>query len=397
MKLLFINTLYAPHIGGGAEVILREHVQEFQRRGHRVAVLATGPDAGCQVEDVDGIRVYRAGIRNLYWTHGGSRAGRLSRLRWHWKDRYNRQMRSYVRQAIEDLSPDLVVCHNLSGWSIAAWDEVVQARLPIVQVLHDLYLACPNANMFKGGRACEQQCGLCKAFRASHATASQRLSAVVGVSGYVLRRLEGLGYFRDVKTTVIHNARQIDDPGYSPRPAGERLRVGYIGTLSQSKGLEWLLEQFHGQPGEAELVIAGKGEPGYESHLRAIADPRRVRFAGYVDPKAFFATIDVCVVPSIWPDTFPGVAYEACAHHVPVIGSRIGGIPEIVQEGINGLFCDPLQPQTLGAALSRLSQDRALLNRLSTQARKSVAPLLDPQRMYGQYGDLYAAVCGAGP
>lgn len=396
MKLLFINSLYAPHVGGGAEVILREHVQEFQRRGHSVAVLATGPKAGVEVEEVDGIRVYRAGIRNLYWTHGGSRAGRLSRLRWHWKDRYNAAMRGYVRQAIDDVSPDIVVCHNLSGWSIATWDEIADARLPIVQVLHDLYLACPNANMFKAGRACEQQCGLCKVFRGSHAASSQRLSAVVGVSGYVLKRLQGLGYFRDVNTTVIHNARQIEDPGSTPRPAGERLRIGYIGTLSQSKGVEWLLEQFQAQPEGAELLIAGKGDPAYEAHLRAVADPRRVRFVGYVDPKSFFATIDVCVVPSIWPDTFPGVAYEACAHHVPVIGSRIGGIPEIVQEGINGLFCDPLRPQTLGAALSQVSRDRALLGRLSAQARMSVAPLLDPQRMYGQYADLYAAVIGGG-
>ncbi|MCS2571544.1 hypothetical protein NXX61_13760 [Bacteroides ovatus] len=65
MTILFINTLYSPHIGGGAEVICQEQVEGFQRRGYTVSVLTTSPNLGLCQEDVNGITVYRAGIKNF--------------------------------------------------------------------------------------------------------------------------------------------------------------------------------------------------------------------------------------------------------------------------------------------------------------------------------------------
>lgn len=161
MKILFLNAFYAPHVGGGAEVILRHLAEGLRRRGCEVAVLATGPDAGLQLQIQDDVRVYRAGLINSYWHYTQQRPSRHARLGWHYRDRYNSAMRRYVREVIDREQPDIVVSNNLTGWSISAWDEISAAGLPIVQVLHDLYLLCPKDTMFNHGKSCQRQCGLC--------------------------------------------------------------------------------------------------------------------------------------------------------------------------------------------------------------------------------------------
>jgi glycosyltransferase involved in cell wall biosynthesis len=67
MNILFINSLYHPYIGGGAEIILKNLVEGLYRKGHQVTVLTTGHESGRHEEQVNGIRVIRLGIKNIYW------------------------------------------------------------------------------------------------------------------------------------------------------------------------------------------------------------------------------------------------------------------------------------------------------------------------------------------
>lgn len=398
MKILFINSLYAPHIGGGAEIILQRTVEGLQQRGCEVSVLATGPDAGLNLDTVNQVRVYRAGLRNFYWHYQPQRPGRLARLGWHLRDRYNAGMRRYVREVIAREQPQLVVCHNLSGWSVSAWDEITAAGLPIVQVLHDLYLLCPAVTMFRKGHSCQRQCGSCRSLRGGHDVRSAQVAAVVGVSRYMLDTLMGQGYFRGASSYVIHNASPY--PAHSSvlgmfRPTIELaatappLRFGYMGSLSDNKGLGWLIEQFQRLPFRATLQIAGRGQLADEARFKAMATSPDIRFVGYQKPEAFYAGIDVAVVPSMWNEPFGMVAVEACAHGVPVIASRVGGLPEIVQDSLNGLLCSPDDPDSLGVAMLRLYQQPDLLARLSGQARISVASLLDLELMLDSYESVF--------
>jgi glycosyltransferase involved in cell wall biosynthesis len=398
MKILFISSLYSPHVGGGAEIILQRTVEGLQQRGCQVSVLVTGPDAGLSTETVNGVKVYRAGLHNFYWHFGADRPGRLARLGWHLRDRYNGAMRSYVKQVITVEQPQLVVCHNLAGWSVSVWDEITAARLPIVQVLHDMYLMCPSANMFKRGQCCQQQCSSCLSFRKGHDGRSAQVSAVVGVSQFILDKLQKRGYFSAAKGYVVHNAspyaavynspskqRQLD-PSLKKAP----LRFGYMGTLSEQKGVRWLIEQFQRLPFDATLQIAGRGQASDEAAFRALATSPNVSFVGYQKPEAFYSQIDVAVVPSLWNEPFGMVAVEACAHSVPVIASRMGGLPEIIQDPLNGLLCSPQDPDSLGHAMLRLHQQPDLLARLSSQARVSVAALLNLDLMLDSYESIFA-------
>lgn len=398
MKLLFLNSLYAPHVGGGAEIMLQRTVEGLQRRGAEVCVLATGPQPGLHVTEVRGVKVYRAGLLNAYWHFSPQRPGALVRLGWHLRDRYNTGMRQYVREVINREKIDVVVCHNLAGWSVAVWDEITASGTPIVQVLHDLYLLCPGSNMFKKGSACKTPCTLCRSFRQGHAERSTQVAAVVGVSEFLLQRVRAAGFFSQASANVVYNATpraETTIPAYQApsEPVTAQVRFGYLGTLSEQKGVAWLIREFKTLPFPATLEIAGQGQADYEAHLRALAgDTPGIRFVGYQSPDQFYRHIDVAVVPSVWNEPFGLVAVEACSHSVPVIASSRGGLPEIIEDGVNGLLCHPEQPSSLGAAMARMFNDRSLRQRLTDQARCSVEHLLDMERMLDAYQNIFKQV-----
>lgn len=386
MRVLLLNTLYAPHVGGGTEVMLQHMAEGLRARGHQVQVLCTGPRAGLQRETVNGVPVLRAGLRNLYWPFDEQDHGALQRLAWHVLDRYNRAMRGLLAKVLKEVEPDVVVCHNLSGWSIAAWDAIRAAGVPIVQILHDQYLTCPRGVRFHQGRHCRQPCAPCALLRRSHAAASGAVEAVVGVSRYQLHALLDAGYFTGSQAHVVYNGTPLAAAAATPPVSGRRpLRFGFIGALTPNKGVEWLIEQFRARGEDASLLIAGRGDSAYVNQLKSLADPQRVHFVGYRKAAEFFAEIDVAVVPSLAPESFGLVALEACAHHLPVIASRMGGLTEIVQDEVNGLLCSPEQPASLGDAIARLVRDPALRQRLAGRARDVVAPMLSVERMLDEY------------
>ncbi|MBD1552157.1 glycosyltransferase family 4 protein [Pseudomonas typographi] len=397
MKILFLSSLYSPHVGGGAEIVLQRTVEGLKARGADVVVLATGPQPGLHVTEVRGVKVYRAGLLNTYWHFSEQRPNALARLGWHLRDRYNSGMRRFIAEVLSREAVELVVCHNLAGWSVAAWDEIAQARLPSVQVLHDMYLSCPGSNMFRKGSACASPCTLCRSFRQGHAERSAQVDAVVGVSRFLLDRLRSQQFFRGAHAQVIYSASAPPDALVSarfnePRRTDRPLRFGYMGTLSEQKGLRWLIEQFRTLAFPATLSIAGRGQADYEQTLKALAGTPNITFIGYQSPESFYRQVDVAVVPSIWNEPFGLVAVEACAHSVPVIASNRGGLPEIIRDGTNGLLCDPAQPRSLGQAMARMNRDPVLRDRLASQARASVEHFLDTEQMLDRYQALFRQV-----
>jgi len=392
VKVAYLNTLYPPHVRGGAELVLQGQARVMAARGHDVTVLTIGPQRAPQrTEELrDGVRVVRAGLRNRYFHQAGAAPPALERLRWHWRDRDNAPMGREAYELLRSLRPDVVCCHNLAGWSIAVWRAVRSLGLPLVQVLHDQYLLCPTAMMFRGRCACERQCLRCRLLRLRHARASAQVDAVVGVSRYVLQKLLRAGFFAAAATReVLYNCAagpggapcvRAPRSGGRPASAADPMRFGFIGTLAPCKGIEPLLHAVDGGGDALELVVAGRGEPAYERQLRARFEGARIRFLGQVPAAAFFRDIDVCVVPSLWHDTLPSVVFEALGSGVPVIGARRGGIPEMIRDGYNGLLFEPNVPGALRRRLRCFIEQPALQGRLAAHCVASAAPFHDLPR-----------------
>src|SRR5690606_28079937 len=124
MKILYINSLYSPFIATSAEISLLLISVAMHATGYVVAGVSLMPGKGLKEESVNGIKVYRAGLDNRYWPYTKQGPGKLTRLAWHIKDRYNVIMRGFIKQILQKEKPDMVSCHNLAGWSISVWDEV---------------------------------------------------------------------------------------------------------------------------------------------------------------------------------------------------------------------------------------------------------------------------------
>ena len=212
------------------------------------------------------------------------------------------------------------------------------------------------------------------------------MSAVVGISQNILSRITSAGYFKKAANYVIYNTRAIDEPARKPfRRKDQKLIIGYIGTLSPIKGVEWLIDQFKTLGFSSHLLIAGKGETAYEKRLKKAGDGHSIEFLGYQNSQEFFTKIDVLVVPSLWQEPLGMVAIEALAHHIPVIANKAGGLQETIQDQINGLFCYSDRPESLGEALTTIYLEPETYNSMSQVARKSVEDILSAERMISAY------------
>ena len=392
MKILYINSLYSPLVKGGAELSLQLIVEGMKSLGHEVVVASLHPEKTSVTDWINGVKVIRLPLKNTYWPFRATQPSKLSRLAWHIRDQRNTTMGQYIRGILIEEQPDVVSCHNLAGWSIAVWDEINAAGIPIIQVLHDFYLLCPNSNMNKGGTPCEKQCFSCQILRRNHVKSSEMVDFVVGISRSILNRFISYGYFRKANKQVIYNVRT--DPGPSApriRESGQKLVLGYLGTISKVKGVEWLILQFQNLHISATLKIAGKGEESAVAEFKSLAQDYDVEFVGYVEPNDFLKDVDLLVVPSLWEEPLGMVAIEALANNVPVITSGKGGLSESVRHNLNGLICPPERPASLGQAIAQLYDDPSLYNRLSAAAADSVAHFLDRSRLISEYDQVVQA------
>lgn len=400
MKVLFLNLYDDPVVsGGGAEMTLHHLTQGLLSRGIEPVMLATGPESGLHLSERNGIRIWRAGLRNLYWPQAKVKPHPLKRMVWHALDSYNLAMQPLLRKVLEAEKPDVVSLHNLPGWSAATWATIADLGIPSVQVLHDMYLLCAKATMHSAIGNCIGQCNRCQLLRIPHRTASKSLSAVVGVSRFILDRHLEQGYFDDISVRrVIHNARNPRELGVDKaavlRERVEPLRIGYIGRLDPSKGIELLLEAFkEAALINTELWIAGVGQSDYEESLRRKWASVCIRFLGRVAQGDFYPEVDVIVVPSLWEEPLGMVVAESMAFGKPVIGSRRGGIPEMIKDGENGLLFDPDNVGELVSAIRQMVRDVALRARFGEAARLSARPFLDHDAWVSRYIELYAEVC----
>jgi glycosyltransferase involved in cell wall biosynthesis len=159
---------------------------------------------------------------------------------------------------------------------------------------------------------------------------------------------------------------RVSDYGFVPLPPvstngnGAKhplLRVGYVGTLAWHKGVHVLLDAVRALPaGTFEVRIFGDCDmfPDYTARLRAQAAGLPASFAGAFDRERVqdvYSSIDVLVVPSIWLENSPLVIHEAFMAGVPVVGARIGGIPELVADGVTGLLYEAGSAMALSEAL----------------------------------------------
>lgn len=158
--------------------------------------------------------------------------------------------------------------------------------------------------------------------------------------------------------------------------------IFYAGRLVRWKGVQHLIAALAqlAQSRQVVLVIAGEGEyrPALEQRARELGVGDRVRFLGYIAgdrlPR-YYAASDIAALASYANETFSIMSCEAMACARPVVGTRFGGIPEVVVDGETGLLAEPENPEDLARQLARLLDDAALRQRLGECGRRRALDL----------------------
>jgi glycosyltransferase involved in cell wall biosynthesis len=373
MHILLLNSLFPPHVIGGAEVSSSLLVEGLLQAGHRVTVASIALDGVASSSERDGLTCHYLPIRNVDNPfRRSSRSGlarRLSRGLSASIDSWNPWMAAAVGRIIAADRPDVVHTNNLRGFSAAAWGAARRQGIPIVHTLRDHYLLCGAATLFKQDR-CATRCWHCRLWGMPRRGGSQGVDLVVGISRFMLDRHLAEGYFRGAETRVIHNAVDLAAAPARSYEGAEPARIGFLGQLSRTKGIDLLLQAFRGlDDAGLELHVGGTGDPAYLERLQRDFPSPAVRWHGRVEPAEFLDGIDLLVVPSLWDEPAGRVVPEAFRRALPVLASARGGLPEMVgDEGAGWTFDPDAGARALGQRILELMRAPRDLREASARA-----------------------------
>lgn len=359
MRIVLVNSYFFPDEPGGAERSVRILAEALGEAGHQVLVIALA-DLGenglvAPQNHSEGVAVARLRIRNARLPARTGSVSALDKLIWHTKDTYNQAAAQDVIRLLADFRPDVIHTNNLAGFSVAVWGHAADLGIPVVHTLRDFYLACPKTTMAsEAGHPCERQCKSCRFFSVPRGLATKHVSAVVGISQFMLKKHRELGMFGSSYENVIYNS--YDGSSYASRRASS-LTLGFLGRVVPEKGVQLLLDAFKGSDIDiagGQLVIAGEGRPAYIESLKRSAGTSKVYFIGRQNPAEFFERIDICVVPSIWNEPLGRVALESLVHGRPVVVTPVGGLPELARSRA-GIVAQGIDPDSLRSAMNEMS------------------------------------------
>jgi glycosyltransferase involved in cell wall biosynthesis len=223
---------------------------------------------------------------------------------------------------------------------------------------------------------------------------AKRVAAIACVSRAVADSFIATGV-KPEKLCVIHNGVPLP-AAIPPLLAERRLRLGIVGQIGDWKGHGDLLEALAiacGSGTQVILKIFGAGDDNYIAALKQKAGElgidHCVEWCGYVRDREFiFRSIDVCVVPSRFPDPLPTSAIEASGFGRPVVCSARGGLVEIVEHGVTGLLVDAKSPDQLSKAIRTLADDRELVLTMGKAARERAEREFTQDRFTVRFLDL---------
>ena len=392
MKIGYINNAYYPTLLAGSERSVQVLAEAITQMGHTAAVLTISPQEKFEEAEVNGVSVTYIPHKNLHAARQMPNKDPLRRIIWHLIDSYNIWTKGDVRHWLEKEKPDLVHTNILGGISVAAWDAAREFGVPVVHTLREYYLQCRLMSLNRKGHECEGICAFCQVCAVPRKARSSVPSAVVGISRHVLDSHLNAGFFPSVPhRKVIFNSVAMYDASNIPA-LSKRLRLGFIGRIETLKGIDFLLQALESLPKDRyELYIAGEGKTPYLREIEGRDLGMPVHWLGLVPPEKLFPLIDLLVVPSLWQEPFGRVIMEAYRHGLPVLASRVGGIPEIVDEDVTGFLFDPFTPGDFQQKLNALTSER--LREMRPACLEKVA-LFEPAVIARQYLELYHDVLG---
>jgi len=357
MKICHISSFYPPIVFGGAEIYVKR-LAERMARDNDVLVITLNDEFSRIVEEVNGVKVYRVHPCNIYPLPKTKNMNSILRLIWNVLDTFNVHSYGILKKILEREKPDIVHVHHFKGLTFA-FKAVKDLGIPLVHTVHNYYLGCPVEHLFERGRVCKNRNFLCKLY-SSYNRIRCKPDVVTAPTNFVLKVIKEMGFFRDVPTVRIPLGVDLRDATRVTRENSKELL--FVGRATPFKGLDVLLKAVDGI--DVILNVAG----GVKRERRG-----NVVYHGFVSEEELwelYKRSSVLIVPSVWYEVFGLVIVEAFKFGLPVVGSDIGGIPELIVDGYNGYLFEPGNPIDLREKILKVLDERNL-KRMSFNAYRS--------------------------
>ena len=373
MKVLLINKFLYPN--GGSETYIFKLGEVLQKNGHEVQYFGMEHDGRCVGNRVN------AYTSNMDF-HGGSK---LAKLTYPFKTIYSGEARVQIRKVLDDFKPD--VCH-LNNFNyqltpsiiveIVRWRKETGHQCKIVFTAHDYQLICPNhmlnnPNTHENCEKClgghfincvKEKCihgstaksaiGMMEAVFWNRNGVYKYIDKIICCSEFLKSKMDTNPVFKE-KTIALHN--------FVDKAALENVEkkdyVLYFGRFSEEKGIRTLIEVCKELP-NVNFIFAGSGP--LEKEICDVTNIKNVGFQTGENLKKLIQEAMFSIYPSEWYENCPFSVMESQMYETPVIGSNIGGIPELIQVGRTGELFEIGNKESMKSVICKLWNSRELCN-----------------------------------
>lgn len=361
---------------GGGTIFPRQIALELQKRGHEVMVIYSAvqiieqaPMYSVQEHSEDGVKLIGIHNRPAHFLDDKNPRREIN----------DPNIVAIFKHYFESFQPDLVHYHNFLGLSLGIAEVAALHQLPSYYTPYNFWLLCPtlylnlpDLSLCQGVNTSGSNCLNCT--RASllgseyvqrrdtlRDTYLKQIGTCLASSESVRNLMLANGYpsdaieiirFGNERSQSIWQAVGIDrEPGVSGT-----IQIGFTGSLVPIKGVHNLVAAVQMLQGDFKLNLYGEGPEEYVAHLKQLDAKGIVNFYGRFSDQEhsrLLGELDLAVVPSVCFDHSPLVIGEFQAARVPVIGARIGGIPDYIQPETGALY-EPENISQLAAILQDL-------------------------------------------
>lgn len=403
MKILLINKFH--YLVGGVERYLFECMDLFNRKGH--TVISFSMDHSRNEKSEYG-RFFVPNVEYTETTKG------MKRLLYGLRSIYSITARKNISALIKHVKPDIAhvqcFCYQLTPSILY---PLKACGIPVLHTAHEYKFICPNQRLYNlhTGRICE----LCKNLRFYRPVSERCIknsiftSALGSIEAYLYKYLRAYEKMIDAIITpsvflknkliefgfdripIFHLPNFISLDKYEPGDSNGDY-ILYFGRLSKNKGLATLCRAMK-RLDRVILKIAGDGEyEGDLQHLIRSEKLENVELIGYNANKALIELIkgSICtIIPSEWYENCPFSVLESFALGKPVIGANIGGIPELIDDGVDGFLFEPGDVAGLAYRIQYMIKNKNKAKMMGKIGRRKIERKYSADQHYGDLLGLY--------
>lgn len=402
MNFLSVNKFFWQK--GGSEAVFFGEKELLEDKGHTVVPFSMADDKNLESE------YSQYFVNNVNF----ETAGIFEKLTAAFNIIYSFEAAGKMRRLLKVYKPDVALFHIFQHQiSPSVFGPLKKKNIPIILTLHDLKPMCPNYKMYTNNEVCEacrgrkfyncflKKCTKGSRFKSLINTLEMYLHYFLGYYQNVDRYIAVSHFFRDKMIEFGFSSEQVVyipnciDATKFERPYDDQGYGLFLGRLSYEKGLDHLLDAAALTP-DVQLYIAGTGP--LEEQLKETVKKRgleNIRFLGFVSGGELLDLISrasFTVISSVVYENCPMSVLESLALQTPVVGAKIGGIPELVIHKKDGFIYEAGNSQALAEAMKDMMSDAERRRRMGQAGRKKIIEDFNEATHYQRLIDLYKEV-----